>query len=146
MLQLRHELVDVVAHARPVLRGVAAQGEGVRAQVLALRQAGEGRAGWLGLVPLLKPLGGLESALLGVVAVLRDERDGALGGLRRASIALAASGLSANTAGKSPMMVSMMSPMLFCPSFVPCAKLTPVQVRIRMPRIHHTGGLSPAGS
>ena len=42
-------------------------------------------------------------------------------------------------------MVSMMSPMLFCPSLVPCAKDTPVQVRIRMPRIHQTGGFSSFG-
>ena len=53
-----------------------------------------------------------------------------------------ACGLSAKVAGNNPMMVSMMSPMLFCPSFVPWAKLTPVQVRIKIPRIHQTGGVS----
>jgi len=35
--------------------------------------------------------------------------------------------------------------MLFCPSFVPCAKLTPLQVRMRIPRIHQIGGLSLTG-
>jgi hypothetical protein len=34
----------------------------------------------------------------------------------------------------------MIRPMPFCPSFEPWAKLTPVQVRIRTPRIHHGGG------
>jgi hypothetical protein len=36
--------------------------------------------------------------------------------------------------------------MLFWPSLVPCAKLTPVQVRTNVPRIHQTGGPSFAGS
>ena len=37
----------------------------------------------------------------------------------------------------------MIRPMPFWPSFEPCAKDTPPQVRIRMPRIHH-GGAAPA--
>ena len=36
--------------------------------------------------------------------------------------------------------------MPFCPSFEPCAKLTPVQVRIKRPRIHHGGGALPSGA
>ncbi len=40
----------------------------------------------------------------------------------------------------------MIRPMPFCPSFEPWKKLTRVQVRIRMPRIHHGGGWSPFGS
>src|SRR5580704_2435732 len=44
------------------------------------------------------------------------------------------------------MMVSMISPMLFWPSLVPCAKLTPLQVSMRTPRIHQIGGLSVTGS
>ena len=40
----------------------------------------------------------------------------------------------------------MIRPMPFWPSFEPCAKLTPVQVRIRMPRIHNGGGAAPFGS
>ena len=40
----------------------------------------------------------------------------------------------------------MISPMPFCPSLEPCAKLTPVQVRISMPRIHQGGGAAPFGS
>src|SRR5882724_10360014 len=39
----------------------------------------------------------------------------------------------------------MMSPMPFCPSFEPCPKLTPVQVRISKPRIQNGGGVSPLG-
>ena len=39
----------------------------------------------------------------------------------------------------------MMRPMPFCPSFEPCANETPVQVRIRSPRIHHGGGWLPVG-
>jgi hypothetical protein len=38
-------------------------------------------------------------------------------------------GFSAQVAGNRPMIVGMMSPMLFCPSFVPWAKLTAEQVR-----------------
>src|ERR1700687_5007190 len=44
------------------------------------------------------------------------------------------------------MRMSMIRPMPFCPSFEPWKKLTRVQVRIRMPRIHHGGGWSPFGS
>ena len=40
----------------------------------------------------------------------------------------------------------MIRPMPFWPSFEPWKKLTRVQVRIRMPRIHHGGGWSPFGS
>jgi hypothetical protein len=40
----------------------------------------------------------------------------------------------------------MIWPMPFWPSFEPCAKLTPVQVRIRMPRIHQGGGWLPLGA
>ena len=39
-----------------------------------------------------------------------------------------------------------MSPMPFWPSFDPCAKLTPVHVRIRTPRIHGGGGSALVGS
>ena len=39
----------------------------------------------------------------------------------------------------------MIRPMPFWPSFEPCTKLTSVQVRIRIPRIHHGGGWSPFG-
>ncbi len=40
----------------------------------------------------------------------------------------------------------MISPMPFWPSLEPCAKDTPVQVRISRPRIHHGGGSLPLGS
>ena len=40
----------------------------------------------------------------------------------------------------------MISPMPFCPSLPPWAKLTPVQVRISRPRIQTGGGLSPSGA
>ena len=40
----------------------------------------------------------------------------------------------------------MIRPMPFCPSLEPWKKLTRVQVRIRMPRIHQGGGWSPFGS
>ena len=40
----------------------------------------------------------------------------------------------------------MIRPMPFWPSFEPCAKLTPVQVAIRMLRIHSGGGLLPSGA
>src|SRR5581483_3302066 len=43
------------------------------------------------------------------------------------------------------MRISMMSPMPFCPSFDPCAKLTPVQVNTSSPRIH-SGGALPLGA
>src|SRR3984957_20612557 len=44
------------------------------------------------------------------------------------------------------MRMSMIRPMPFWPSLEPWKKLTSVQVRIRMPRIHHGGGWSPFGS
>ena len=40
----------------------------------------------------------------------------------------------------------MISPMPFCPSFEPCEKLTPVQVRISSPRIQNGGGSVPTGA
>src|SRR5580658_436740 len=40
----------------------------------------------------------------------------------------------------------MISPMPFCPSFDPWKKLTPVQVKIRSPRIGHGGGASVLGA
>ena len=40
----------------------------------------------------------------------------------------------------------MISPMPFCPSFEPCEKLTPVQVRISNPRIQNGGGSVPTGA
>src|SRR5215472_12660337 len=40
----------------------------------------------------------------------------------------------------------MIRPMPFWPSFEPCAKLTPVQVSTRRPRIHHGGGVAPSGA
>ena len=40
----------------------------------------------------------------------------------------------------------MIRPIPFCPSFEPWKKLTKVQVRIRMLRIHQGGGWSPLGS
>ena len=45
-----------------------------------------------------------------------------------------------------PIRISMMRPMPFCPSFEPCAKETPVQVRISSPRTHKGGGALPFGS
>src|SRR5262245_9409654 len=40
----------------------------------------------------------------------------------------------------------MMRPMPFWPSFDPCAKLTPVQVRISRARIQNGGGVAPRGA
>ena len=40
----------------------------------------------------------------------------------------------------------MMSPMPFCPSFEPCAKLTPVQVSSSRQRIQNGGGAVPSGA
>src|SRR3984885_15703332 len=40
----------------------------------------------------------------------------------------------------------MMSPIPFCPSLEPWAKLTPVQVRTSRPRIQKGGGASPLGA
>src|SRR5277367_4147931 len=42
--------------------------------------------------------------------------------------------------------MSMISPMPFCPSLEPWKKLTPVQVRISKPRIHHGGASLPLGA
>src|SRR5262249_56217274 len=39
----------------------------------------------------------------------------------------------------------MINPMPFCPSLDPCAKLTPVQVRISNERIQNGGGRFPSG-
>src|SRR6516164_7600 len=44
------------------------------------------------------------------------------------------------------MRISMMSPIPFWPSFEPWKKLTPVQVRIRSPRIQLGGGSAPSGA
>ncbi len=38
-----------------------------------------------------------------------------------------------------------MSPIPFWPSFEPCAKLTPVQVKIKIARMIAGGGLLPSG-
>src|SRR6202522_1761962 len=54
--------------------------------------------------------------------------------------------LRAYAVGTVPMRMSMIRPMPFWPSLEPWKKLTSVQVRIRMPRIHHGGGWSPLGS
>src|SRR5262252_7558322 len=40
----------------------------------------------------------------------------------------------------------MIRPMPFCPSFEPCAKLTPVQVSSKRPRIQNGGGRVPTGA
>ena len=40
----------------------------------------------------------------------------------------------------------MISPMPFCPSFEPCAKLTPEQVKTSSARIGHGGGVLPLGA
>ena len=45
-----------------------------------------------------------------------------------------------------PTKINTMSPMPFCPSFEPCAKLTPVQVNTSNPRIQNGGGRSPSGA
>src|SRR5579862_5324413 len=42
--------------------------------------------------------------------------------------------------------MSIISPMPFCPSFEPCAKLTPVQVNTSRARIQNGGGSVPSGS
>src|SRR5664279_890354 len=42
--------------------------------------------------------------------------------------------------------MSMISPMPFCPSLEPCAKLTPVQVSTNSARIQNGGGASPSGA
>ena len=48
--------------------------------------------------------------------------------------------------GTVPIRINMIKPMPFWPSFEPCAKETPPQVRIRRPRIHHGGGALPLGA
>ena len=68
-------------------------------------------------------------------------------GARRATIwswicALLIDELSAKSAGSRPMRMSMMRPTPFWPSFCPWAKLTPLQVEMRMARIHPGGDLS----
>src|SRR6202000_1959058 len=42
--------------------------------------------------------------------------------------------------------MSMINPMPFCPSFDPCAKLTPVQVSSSRQRIQNGGGSVPVGA
>src|SRR5277367_3798145 len=53
---------------------------------------------------------------------------------------------SAYAVGTVPMRINMIRPIPFWPSFEPCAKLTPVQVKIRTIRIHQGGGRSPSGA
>ena len=50
------------------------------------------------------------------------------------------------TVGTMPTRISTISPMPFCPSFEPCAKLTPVQVSTSKARIQIGGGFSPSGA
>src|SRR5262245_34674856 len=45
-----------------------------------------------------------------------------------------------------PMRINMMSPIPFCPSFDPWAKLTPVHVSTRMERIHKGGASLDSGA
>src|SRR5262245_21421841 len=54
--------------------------------------------------------------------------------------------LSAYAVGTVPIKINMIRPMPFWPSFDPCAKLTPVQVRISNARIQNGGGVAPRGS
>jgi hypothetical protein len=56
-----------------------------------------------------------------------------------------ASGFGEKVAGMMPMIVSMISPMLFCLSFEPWAKLTFEQVRMSRERAHQ-GGLRPSSA
>src|SRR5580692_6495603 len=53
---------------------------------------------------------------------------------------------SAYAVGTVPIKISMISPMPFCPSLLPCAKLTPEQVKISKARIGHGGGALPFGA
>src|SRR5262249_58215793 len=48
--------------------------------------------------------------------------------------------------GTVPIKISMISPMPFWPSLEPCANDTPVQVRIRIARIHNGGGAALSGA
>src|SRR5208283_3279613 len=52
---------------------------------------------------------------------------------------------SAYAVGTVPIRINMISPMPFCPSFDPCAKLTPEQVKISRARIGQGGGVLPLG-
>ncbi len=54
--------------------------------------------------------------------------------------------LSAKAVGTTPIRMSMMRPMPFWPSFEPCAKLTPVQVKISSALIHSGGGALDFGA
>jgi len=45
-----------------------------------------------------------------------------------------------------PIRISIISPIPFCPSFDPCAKLTPVQLSISSARIQNGGGAAPSGA
>ncbi len=53
---------------------------------------------------------------------------------------------SAYAPGSTPMRMSISRPCPFWPSLEPCAKLTPVQVRISSERTHSFGGCSPSGA
>ena len=54
--------------------------------------------------------------------------------------------LRAKPAGTMPISTSITRPTPFCPSFDPCAKLTPVHVPISTARIHRGGGWVPTGA
>ena len=54
--------------------------------------------------------------------------------------------LRAYAVGTVPTRISMMRPIPFCPSFEPCAKLTPVHVSISRERIQNGGGSVPSGA
>ena len=69
----------------------------------------------------------------------------AIGG-RRLDVTLGKMDDSAEEIGTVPTRMSMIRPMPFWPSLEPCAKDTPPQVRIRMPRIHHGGATPGFGS
>jgi hypothetical protein len=52
---------------------------------------------------------------------------------------------SANAVGTMPTRMRTINPIPFWPSFEPCAKLTPVQVKTSSPRIQGGGGALPSG-
>ncbi len=54
--------------------------------------------------------------------------------------------LTEKAVGAAPIRISMISPMPFCPSLPPCAKLTAVQVKISRERMPQGGGLPVSGS
>lgn len=88
---------------------------------------------------------GLQGRALLVVPVLFDEWLRSFHDLRQLVQRRTRIGVESVGRGNRPMMASMIIPMLFCPSLVPCAKLTAVQVKTSIPRIHQEGALSPAG-